>query len=105
MTCVEGTSAEMQVLLLCFPAYIDLKIATVMHFRSSTTANTTKIFCIKILSSSIYSRTMFMQACARMKPAQSKMAADAKQLLPRVLQEITGTGGDGHQFAGVCRKL
>jgi hypothetical protein len=35
-----------------------------------------------------------------MKPAQSKMAADAKQLLPRVQQALTDTGADGHQFVG-----
>lgn len=45
-------------------------------------------------------RAVIIQACARMKPAQNKMAADAKQLLPRVLKVITVTGDDGQQFAG-----
>lgn len=41
-----------------------------------------------------------MQACARMKPAQNKMATDSKQLLPRVLKAISATGDDGKQFVG-----
>lgn len=35
-----------------------------------------------------------------MKAAQNKMAADAKQMLPRVLKAITSTGRDGQQFVG-----
>jgi hypothetical protein len=40
---------------------------------------------------------------SRAKPAAPKVAADARDLLPRVIKLIAATGADGAEFAGVPR--